>query len=459
MEIQKHQLNVNEPYFLTHHGGKNTVTGSCHELQIGESGILIDCGILQGRNTNTPEHLNIDFPLEHIEALIITHAHIDHIGRIPWLVAAGFNKPIYCTMATAALIPLMLDDGLRIQLNLNKDQRQKVLSHITNLIQPIPYKNAVTLANSGARFQFLPAGHILGSAYVEVTLPNQEVIVFSGDLGPNNTALLPDPEPPKQADYLVIETTYGNKKHDDVATRSLRLEKIVEKALQDGGVILIPAFSVGRTQELLFDIERLIEHSIQTESTDDDYWQQLPIILDSPLALKITREYEKFRHLWNEECATSHPRHPLSFEQLTTIESHQEHERIVNRLASTNEVAIVVAASGMCNGGRIINYLEALLPDERTDVILAGYQAEDTLGRDLQDGKNQIVINSNIVEVNAHIHTMSGYSAHADQNDLLTFIKGIETPPKQIHLVHGELETKHKFKLTLEQHFSNEIIL
>lgn len=296
MIVNRYKLHPNYDYYLHHHGGKNTVTGSCHELTINRSGILIDCGLFQGKDAASDpiESLIIEFPIEHIEALIITHTHIDHIGRLPWLLAAGFNKPIYCTSATAALIPLMLEDGLKLQLGLNKKQRKKVLDKIESLIRATPYSKDVILDEGMGTFRFSPAGHILGSAYIEFELPNKEVVVFSGDLGPRNTPLLPDPVSPPQSDYLVIETTYGNKSHEDVAARSQRLEAIVQKSLQNGGVILIPAFSVGRTQELLFDIERLIEHSINTQSTKDDFWQALPIILDSPLAQKVTKQYERF---------------------------------------------------------------------------------------------------------------------------------------------------------------------
>ncbi len=285
-------------------------------------------------------------------------------------------------------------------------------------------------------------------------MPNDEVIVFSGDLGPRNTPLLPDPQSPKRANYLVIETTYGNKCHDDVSTRSKRLEEIVIRSLENGGVIFIPAFSVGRTQELLFDIKRLIAHSIETQSTSDDFWQRLPIILDSPLALKVTQQYQQFKGLWNNEVAIDaekHHRHPLCFEQLITVENHHEHQKLVNRLASTNEAAIVVSASGMCSGGRIMNYLQALLPNKQTDVILAGYQAQGTLGRQLQDGDPSVFIADEKVIVNAHIRSMSGYSAHADQEDLLAFIKGIRSEIKQIHLIHGEPSTKREFEAVLNK--------
>ncbi|OEF29488.1 MBL fold metallo-hydrolase RNA specificity domain-containing protein [Vibrio rumoiensis] len=469
MLTQTHQLHSGHNYYLSHHGGKNTVTGSCHELSIDGKGILIDCGLFQGNDAkeNDVESLNIEFPIEHVQALIITHTHIDHIGRLPWLLAAGFDQPIYCTEATAALIPLMLDDGLRLQLGLNAKQRKQVLARITKLIEPIKYHQWLDLKcdidSHLAYIRFSPAGHILGSAYVEIQLPNKEIIVFSGDLGPRNTPLLPDPVSPQQADYLVIETTYGDQSHDNVATRSQRLEAIVKRSLRDGGVILIPAFSVGRTQEILFDIERLIAHSIESKTTSDDFWQTLPIILDSPLALKVTKEYKHFKQLWNEECLVGdeHQRHPLSFEQLITIDSHKEHQKLINRLSSTNEAAIVVAASGMCNGGRIMNYLTALLPEKRTDLILAGYQANGTLGRKIQQGNHTIYINEMPVAVHAQVHTMSGYSAHADQDDLLAFIKGIPTPPKTVFLIHGESDTKEAFKekLTKVNSLNGSIII
>ncbi|MCF7355404.1 MBL fold metallo-hydrolase [Vibrio sp. CK2-1] len=505
MTTHMYQLHDEYQYFLLHHGGKNTVTGSCHELRIDQYGILIDCGLFQGKDSASDPitALNIDFDIQHIEALLITHTHIDHIGRLPWLLAAGFDKPIYCTKATAALIPLMLDDGLKLQLGLDKKQRKLILDKIERMIVPVEYgewekigtccelrerfatccekkqkdKSEKTDTSAKKAFAstrdtshetrnnlsilFQPAGHILGSAYIEVKLPNGENIVFSGDLGPSNTPLLPDPIPPKQADYLVIETTYGDKQHDDVSTRSHRLEQIVQRSLQDGGVIIIPAFSVGRTQEILFDIERLIEHSIQTKTTSDDFWQQLPIILDSPLALKVTKEYEHFKQLWNDECIEfdeNIDRHPLSFEQLIKVASHKEHIKLINRLASTNEPAIIVAASGMCNGGRIINYLQALLPHQQTDVILAGFQAYGTLGRELQEGEDHVYISNQKVKVNAQVHSMSGYSAHADQSDLLRFIEGIEKSPKKIFLIHGEPEVQGKFKELLKARFTGDII-
>ncbi|WP_274022006.1 MBL fold metallo-hydrolase RNA specificity domain-containing protein [Vibrio parahaemolyticus] len=433
---------------VLHHGGKDTVTGSCHELQLERGSILVDCGLFQGKDAllgRQNRSLTIEFSLTKVKALVLTHAHIDHIGRLPWLLAAGFRGKIYCTRATAELVPLMLADGLKLQLGLGQQQRQHILSLIKQRLVPCDYHNWISIKGL-AYLRFQPAGHILGSAYLEFKLSNNEVVVFSGDLGPSNTPLLPDPIPPVKADYLFIESTYGDKHHESVKSRSTRLLSIIEHALEDGGVIVIPTFSVGRTQELLFDIEQLLYQ----ESLHD----ALPVILDSPLAREVTKTYRRFKKLWGKEAkkrVVQH-RHPLGFEQCITIETHAEHMRLVNRLASTSEPAIVVAASGMCEGGRVVNYLEALLPDSRNDVLFAGYQAEGTLGRQIQDGANTVEIAGKQIIVKAQIHTISGYSAHADQSDLIRFVEGIHPPPKEVHLIHGERVAKAE----LYQHFARK---
>lgn len=431
---------------ITHHGAFEGVTGSCHELCWGKHGVLVDCGLFQGSESN--RSLNIDFPIEHIQALLLTHCHIDHVGRIPWLLAAGFRGPIYATEATAALLPLMLDDGLKIQLNLNHSQRSQFISLVNSLLKPVPFDCLAPISlPSGERInvQFRQAGHILGSAYIELELPDGHVVVFSGDLGPSNTPLLVDPVSPRKVDTLIIESTYGNRQHDRVRDRGCRLARAITRSLSDGGAILIPAFSVGRTQELLFDIETLMaDAAIMPEgdgvTPDQIQWQHLPVILDSPLASQITEQYDFFQRLWSKEAKQKVQlgRHPLSFSQCITVESHQEHMALVNRLKSTGEPAIVVAASGMCTGGRIMNYLEVLLPDPKTDVMFVGYQAKGTLGQRLLAGVKRVDINGQCVAVNAQLHELSGYSAHADQADLVRFVANIEQGPSTIHIVHGE---------------------
>ncbi|MGR5306663.1 MBL fold metallo-hydrolase [Vibrio mediterranei] len=441
-------MHLTDDVYVIHHGGKNTVTGSCHELKIGNHSLLIDCGMFQGRDARE-NTLDIDFSLKAVRALVLTHSHIDHIGRLPWLFAAGFRGPVYCTQATAHLIPLMLEDGLKLQLGMSQVQRTRLLALIKRHIKPVRYDEWVPIKSVDKRYfsyiRFQPAGHILGSAYVEVKLPNSEVVVFSGDLGPDNTPLLPDPKPPKRADYLFLESTYGDSNHEDVKTRSRRLLEIIQRSVSDGGVILIPAFSVGRTQELLFDIEMLLsQHQLS---------ERLPIIIDSPLAAKVTNTYRRYRKLWSKEAQEKVllGRRPLSFDQCIVVESHQEHTKIVNRLRVTGEPAIVIAASGMCQGGRIVNYLHALLSDKRTDVVFCGYQAAGTLGRDIQAGRSFVIIDEQRVKVNAKVHSMSGYSAHADQQDLLAFVAGCSSRLKQVHLIHGETSGKMELMDRLRQ--------
>ncbi|MDV5172107.1 MBL fold metallo-hydrolase [Photobacterium rosenbergii] len=446
---------------IIHHGAFEGVTGSCHELRWEKYGILIDCGLFQG--SEAQHSLNIDFAVEHIQALVLTHCHIDHIGRIPWLLAAGYRGPIYATEATAALLPLMLDDGLKIQLNLNQNQRNQFLSLCKSLLRPVPFDcQAPVVLPNGERLAlyFRQAGHILGSAYVEVVLPNSQVVVFSGDLGPTGTPLLVDPVSPKRADVLVLESTYGDKCHQRERERSENLKQIIEKSLLDGGAILIPSFSVGRTQELLFDIESLIAETFApvllkgTELQGDAErlkWEELPIILDSPLADEVTKQYALFFRLWEKEALArkNMGRHPLSFEQCITVGSHQQHQSIVNRLVSTQEPAIVVAASGMCSGGRILNYLRALLPEPRTDVVIAGYQAKGTLGYSLSRGAKRVNIDGEDIDVRARIHHLTGYSAHADQADLVQFVDNIGQGPTKVHLVHGDIKAQSELAAKL----------
>ncbi len=432
---------------IKHHGGKHTVTGSCHELFVSKQhSVLIDCGLKQGDDLigEFNEAMRVDFDLQHIQALIITHTHIDHIGRIPWLLAAGYRGPIFATPATAKLIPLMLDDGLKIQSAFSDQQRAGILTWLAQHITPVPYDQWVAIpATERSRFRFKPAGHIIGSAYVEIDNEKAARIVFSGDLGPQNTPLLPDPMPPERADYLFIETTYGNRRHERIDQRRARLMSIIDRSLRDGGAIIIPSFSVGRTQELLFDFEQLI--------FEQNLGKQLPVIVDSPLAAEITQHYREFKALWSDEAKDklTHDRLPLAFDQCIVIETAREHHQVVQRLKRTGQAAIVIAASGMCQGGRVMDYLTALLPDTRTDVIFTGYQPRGTLGRRLQCAEKLIEIDQQAIRVLANVHTMSGYSAHADQRDLLRFIEGISGAIKEVHLIHGAPRAKAHFKAQL----------
>ena len=275
-------------------------------------------------------------------------------------------------------------------------------------------------------------------------------VVFSGDLGAPYTPLLPSPKSPYRADVLVIESTYGDRLHGSRKARHKNLKQLIEKCVSDNGVVLIPAFSIGRTQELLYEFEHIIHSSKKTKHQKTN-WEDIEIIVDSPMAAKFTQTYRKLKHYWDKEALRkkSSGRHPLSFSQITTVESHKEHTQTVAYLKKYQRPAIVIAASGMCSGGRIVNYLKALITDARTDILFVGYQAQGTPGRDIQTWgpkKGYIELDKKRFPINAGTYTISGYSAHADQKDLVNFIKRMRKQPKEIRIVHGDEKAKRELK-------------
>lgn len=385
-------------YSIHHHGGKNGVTGSCHELRLNSGeGILIDCGLFQGAELSADgasfEQLKVTFPVEHIKALVVTHVHIDHVGRIPYLLAAGFRGPIICSEASARLLPLVLEDAVKIGFTRDPNLVERFIQQIESQLVPLRYKRWHSVVDSagggiGLKIKLKPAGHILGSSYVEsiVNGGNQkERIIFSGDLGPPHTPLLPAPKSPYRADVLVLESTYGDRLHPSRAQRELKLKQAIERALRNRGVVLIPAFSIGRTQELLYELEHIIHQYGSRWVGEGLRWRDLEVVVDSPLAAKFTDAYRELRPFWDREAKrkVQQGRHPLSFEQLLTIDDHKTHLQTVDYLAKNSRSTVVIAASGMCTGGRVVNYLKALIEDERNDILFVGYQAEGTSGRDI----------------------------------------------------------------------------
>lgn len=450
---------------ILHHGATHGVTGSCHELNIdNKAGVLIDCGMFQGAETagsRGPDRLEIDFPVEHILALVLTHVHIDHSGRIPYLLAAGFDGPILCSEATAKLLPMVLEDAIKLGITRDSRLAERLLSRIERRITPVNWSRWYKLpARDGAELaiKLKPAGHILGSAYVEVVARyrgERRKTVFSGDLGAPWSPLLSAPKSPYSADVVVLESTYGDRLHEGRKTRRQRLKKIIEKALQNRGVILIPAFSIGRTQALLYELETLIHQNRSKPIRNNMNWDDLEVILDSPLAGRLTRMYRNLSQHWDKEAQQRlrHRRKPLAFEQLLIIDDHQDHRNAVKYLHKTARPSIVIAASGMCTGGRVVNYLKALLEDPRHDIVFVGYQAQGTPGRIIQKygpHHGYVELDSKRHTINAAIHTLSGYSAHADQRNLVNFIKRMRKPPAEIRLVHGDDEAKKVLKTKLE---------
>ncbi|MDT0500555.1 MULTISPECIES: MBL fold metallo-hydrolase [unclassified Halomonas] len=298
---------------ISHHGGASGVTGSCHRLQISKDrALLVDCGLFQGQDADhldSFEQLRVSFPVEDLLALVVTHVHIDHIGRLPYLLAAGYSGPILCSMPTARLLPLVIEDALKIGFTRDRALIERFLGEVEERLVPLGYREWHTLVDDArhrVRVKLQRAGHILGSSYVEVDLLDRKSsvvqntlgqrIIFSGDLGAPYAPPLPAPRSPRGCDALVLESTYGDRRHEDRRQRRGRLKAAIDRALANGGTVVIPAFSIGRTQELLYEMETLIHRA------DSRRWRELEIIVDSPLAARFTEVYRELRPWWDAEA-------------------------------------------------------------------------------------------------------------------------------------------------------------
>ena len=442
---------------ILHHGARNGVTGSSHQLFVeGRNSLLLDCGLFQGAETapdgrSAADRLEIDFPLEGVGALVLTHVHIDHCGRLPWLLAAGFKGPIQCSEPSARLLPTVLADAFAVGVSRDRALIERYLGKVEPRIRALPYGKwhlVYRSPDASCRIRLQRAGHILGSAYVECELsgaawPEPRRVVFSGDLGAPHAPLLPAPRPPWRADVLVLETTYGDRVHENRRDRRARLQAVVEHALQDGGTVIVPAFSIGRTQELLYEFEDILHRQRVRPGKHSAAWGALRIFLDSPLAQRFTALYRELQPFWDAEARARvrAGRQPLSYDQLVAIDSHEEHLANVRRLARSREPAVVIAASGMCAGGRVVNYLREMLGDPRHDVLFVGYQARGTPGHAIQTygpRGGYVELDGERVDIRAGIHILSGYSAHADRDDLTRFVTRMRHLPGEVRLVHGE---------------------
>ena len=467
---------------FTHHGAVRGVTGSCHQLTLPDGrSVLVDCGLFQGAETSPDgagaAQLEVKFSLAGVVALVVTHVHIDHVGRVPYLMAAGFKGPIICSQASAQLLPMVLEDALKVGFTRNQALIEGFLAQLRRQLVPLAYKQWHTVLQGsegaaggtcGLKLRLQPAGHILGSAYVEldaswpvpgaklVTKPQTQRVVFSGDLGAPYTPLLPAPQAPASADVVVMESTYGDNLHEGRKTRRQRLQALCEHAFGNGGVLLVPAFSIGRTQELLYELEEIMHRNRLRPAAPGVAWGDVQVVVDSPLAADFTAGYAQLKAHWDAEARAklAAGRHPLDFAQLTTVDDHAAHLRMVAALARSARPAIVIAASGMCSGGRIVNYLKAMLGDARHDVLFCGYQAAGTPGRAIQaygPRGGYVELDGQRFDIRAKVHTLPGFSAHADQKDLLGFIGRMRKPPRQVRLVHGDDEAKQTLAALLRQ--------
>jgi metallo-beta-lactamase family protein len=422
-------------------GAAGTVTGSRFLVTCGKNRILIDCGLFQGRREI--KALNWErFPIDPttIDAVIFTHAHIDHIGYLPRLSMQGFEGPVYCTPATAAIAAISLPDSAKLQeedarfINKKGYSRHKPALPLyrthdaraaLKLLKRKPYGVWHELAK-GLVFRFHYAGHILGSALVQLALPTGETILFSGDLGRRDTPILRDPDTIEYADYLLIESTYGDRLHTAKADVPPQLADIISRTAERGGVLLIPAFAIGRAQEVLY-----LLHELRVQGLIPP----LPVFLDSPMSIDATKVHVDHAEEHDLEMALlMSEENPLAPPYVKFVRSRAESKR----LNQMTQPAIIMSSSGMCAGGRIVHHLANRLESPANTVLFVGYQAEGTLGRRLVDGDHLVRVLGQDTPVRAEIAQIDALSAHADYSEILDWLSHFKRAPKMTFIVHGE---------------------
>jgi metallo-beta-lactamase family protein len=431
---------------LTFLGATETVTGSRYLLETEGRRILIDCGLFQGlkdlraRNWQAP-------PVDphFVDAIVLTHAHIDHTGYLPRFVNQGFRGPIYATRASVDLLRLLLPDSAHLQEEEAEFRnKHRLTKHGTalplyttddadaaiRLLKPVDYHTMTNLAAS-LQFDLLPAGHILGSAFVRFHVggPQTKTILFTGDIGRFDTPIIKDPSPVDRTDYLLLESTYGNRLHNDGVgvTGKMELRNIIVETVRRGGTVLIPSFAVGRAQEILYYLREL-------ESAGEI--PILPVYVDSPMAVDVFDVFTKHREEHDLETEEFERKgiNPLYTKDVHFARSVQD-SKAINEHRSP---AIIVSANGMATGGRIVHHLMQRLPDERNSVVFVGYQAVGTRGRYLTEGARTIKLYGVEYPVRARIHSIEGFSAHGDYNEILRWMQSFQAPPSKTFLVHGE---------------------
>ncbi len=437
-------------------GAAGTVTGSRHLLQIDGKHYLIDCGLFQGgRQLRQKNWDPFPFPPHQIDAVLITHAHIDHIGYLPRLVREGFHGPVYATDATCSLLEILLPDSAHLQeqdaLYANKkgfSRHKPALPLYTRrdveqtlpLLRPVRFRHPLKLDQLVVTWW--PAGHILGSSWLQVEIPTfngGSIIVFSGDLGRYGQEVMADPHPGWQADYLILESTYGGRRHEETPIKDV-LETQIQWVTARKGILLIPAFAVGRTQQVLYHIRRL---------QDQGRISDLPVFIDSPMAVEASHLYCRFGddHNLDINLLMDERQCPLRCSSTHFVTSVEESKQL-NRMSGP---AIVISASGMCTGGRILHHLKWRLPDERNVVLFVGYQAEGSRGRLLLEGAETIKIHGEYIPVRARIARVDALSGHADEDELLRWLATFQRPPSRTFIVHGETTASQALRDAIHQ--------
>ncbi len=454
---------------ISFYGGVGSVTGSKYLIESNGKKVLVDCGLFQGhkelreRNWQEPP-----FDPASLDAVIITHAHIDHTGYLPRVVKMGFDGPVFTSRATNDLLKILLPDSGRLQEEEADYRNRHALTrhspalplydendaeNALKLIRPVPNDGTAVNVCDGIKASFLVAGHIIGASLVSLEIDDAGDdgeplrFLFSGDLGHYDQPIVKDPAPPPACDYLMVESTYGNRLHGDVDSAT-QMAGIINEAVKRGGPVLIPAFAVGRTQEVLYLIRELEE---------EKRIPVLPVVVDSPMAAKATQVYHRWNEEHDEEYASivMQKRHPLRTGSMRTASSREE-SKAVNSMKGSR---IIISASGMMSGGRVLHHAMRMLPDENATVVFVGFQAAGTTGRRVQDGEKEVKIMKNWVQVRCHVEKVEGFSAHADWKAVIQWLEGLPNRPKRIFTTHGEPEAAEAMAEHIRDRFGWDVLV
>jgi len=438
---------------ITFYGGARSVTGSNFMFEVRETNMLVDCGFFQGSIIGADRNRkDFGYNPRDIDILFVTHAHIDHIGRIPMLVKQGFNGKIYSTPPTHDIAKLMLTDSMRV---LAGEAREKKIEPIYNeadvvkamsLWETYDYHDAIKLPEGGSA-TLKDAGHILGSAMIDFEY-NGKHVVFTGDLGNSPAPLLYDTESIAGADYLIMESVYGDRNHENLKDRQYILEDVIEETINSGGVLMVPAFSLERTQDLLFEINNLVENG---------KIPSVPVYLDSPLAIKVTDIYKQYQQYFNKNTqdVIKSGDDIFSFPKLKRTLSREESMEIVRQKGPK----IILAGSGMSNGGRIIHHEKQYLSDPKNTLLLVGYQAPGTRGREIADGAKEVEILGKKVVIKAKVINLRGYSAHKDSDALFDFVNNAQDTLKKVFVVLGEPKSSFYLAQRIRDYIGVEAVI
>ncbi|MBS1715095.1 MAG: MBL fold metallo-hydrolase [Armatimonadetes bacterium] len=429
------------PQSITFLGAARTVTGSKHLLELDGKKVLVDCGMFQGpRELRERNWLPLPVAAHELDAMVLTHAHMDHIGMLPRFVKDGFRGPAYATPSTIGLCRISLPDSGRIQ---EEDARYHARHGTSRHVEPKPLYDEAEAYEAlkvlkpvhfwqwqqlpaGAQFRFMPAGHIIGSGFAEVYFENGERILMSGDLGRFDRPILKDPTPVEHAEYLVLESTYGDRLHDTTDPKQ-KILSVLRRAIEQRSCVLVPSFAIGRTQELLWYIREL---------TDEGLLDRIPIYVDSPMANAASLLYVEESEDLDQDmrCDLREGRSPFSSEFVRFVRDRN----LSKQLNQMDGPMVIIAGSGMVTGGRILHHMKHRVADPSTIVMFTGYQADGTTGRDIQEGTRTIRLLGQDIPFNAQIERLDSLSAHADYGEMLKWLRNFKTPPRKTFLVHGE---------------------